>query len=88
MMKKEKKKPRCPKTAFGWGPSPDPELRSPLLDKRSDREESELGSLFRFAGQVRFFERRGRQAPTAGSSVKTNYGGVKRRAQWGTAKTS
>lgn len=86
MMKK--KKSRCPKTALGGGPSPDPERRSPQLDKRSVREERQLGRLFRFAGQVRFLERRGRQAPTAGSSVKTNYGGVKRRAQRGTAKTS
>lgn len=48
------------------------------------------GSLFLFARQVRFFERHGpqNQTPRAGGWVKTNYGGVKRQAQWGTEKTA
>lgn len=67
------------------GASPDLQPWSSRLDKRSD---SEVSSLFRFGGWGRFFERRGRHTPTARGSVKTNYGGVKRREQRGTEKTS
>lgn len=47
------------------------------------------GSLFLFARQVRFFERHSpqNQTPRAAGWVKTNYGGVKRQAQWGTEET-
>lgn len=47
------------------------------------------GTLFLFARQVRFFERHSpqNQTPRAGGWVKTNYGGVKRQAQWGKEKT-
>lgn len=57
-----------------------------MFDKQSEREVYErvdLGSLFLFARQVRFSERRGAQCQThkAGGWVKTNYGGVKKPAQ-------
>lgn len=48
------------------------------------------GSLFLYAKQVRFFQRHSpqNQTPRAAGWVKTNYGGVKRQAQWGTEKTA
>lgn len=57
-----------------------------MFDKQSGREvykRVDLGSLFLFARQVRFSERRGAQCQThkAGGWVKTNYGGVKKPAQ-------
>lgn len=76
-------------------PPPAFKLSRLLFNKQSGGEaykrvESCRGSLFLFARQVRFFERHGpqNQTPRAGGWVKTNYGGVKRQAQWGTEKTA
>lgn len=76
-------------------PPPALKLSRPLFNKQSGREaykrvESCRAVCFCFARQVRFFERHGpqNQTPRAGGWVKTNYGGVKRQAQWGTEKTA